>query len=290
MKAGDIAIVSAILLPACVLHRAEESATERFRFDVSGRAGIEVEIDRGSIEIRGVTGDEVAVVVTKLARAVSEEAAAASLERLRVRADQEGDTVRVRVTREGRWEQSHGTLRSDVEIRVPRSSDLRLATVDGRIEIRDVKGEVEAETADGRIRLKDVEGTVRVQTADGSIVGERLGGNFDVRSTDGRIKLAGAFEALRAVSSDGSITVECVEPIPLTHDWMLRTSDGSITVRLPSDFSAELDASTSDGHIENDLHVANAKVTSSRLSGTLGGGGKLVLIKTFDGRVRLSNR
>ncbi len=65
---------------------------------------------------------------------------------------------------------------------------------------------------------------------------------------------------------------------------------GSITFIVPTGFSAELDASTGDGRIENDLPLIDAKVNSTRIKGTLGEGGKLVLIKTSDGRVRLRNR
>ena len=38
-------------------------------------------------------------------------------------------------------------------------------------------------------------------------------------------------------------------------DWTMRTSDGSITLRVPDDFSAFLDAWTSDGHIDLQLPV-----------------------------------
>lgn len=291
MRFGRAAIVVATLLPGCVHHRVEETATDRFRFDVSERPRVEVELDHGSIEILGNDDSkEVSVLVTKLARAVNEEVALSSLERLSVRAEQNGETIQIRVKREGGWRETHGSLSSNVEIRVPRSSDLELTTHNGRIEIRDVRGEIEAESGDGRIRLYNVEGVVRARTADGSIVSENASGDFDGRTEDGRIELMGSFSGLRAVSSDGSITVDCVEAVPLTRDWMLRSLDGSITFIVPTGFSAELDASTSDGRIENDLQLIDAKVNSTRIKGTLGEGGKLVLIKTSDGRVRLRNR
>ncbi len=285
------AVVVMALLPGCVHHGSEESATERFRFDVSERPRVEVELDHGSIEILGIDDStEVSVIVKKLARAVNEEVALSSLERLSVRAGQAGETIRIRVKREGGWRETHGSLRSDVEICLPRSSDLKLTTHDGRIEIHNVRGEIEAESGDGHVRLNSVEGVVRARTVDGSIVGENVSGDFDGRTEDGRIELMGSFGRLRAVSSDGSITVDCVEAVPLTGNWMLRSSDGSITFGVPAGFSSELEASTSDGRIESDLVLVNAKVTSNRVRGTLGEGGKLVLIKTSDGRVHLRSR
>ena len=162
MRTQNAVVLAMALLPACVHHWAEESATERFRFEVSQRPRIEVEIVGGSIEILGdAESREVSVLVTKLARGVSEEVAQSYLTRLAVRAEQEEDTIRVRVKREGGWRAAHGSLRSNVELRVPRGSDLELTTRDGRIEIRDVQGQIRAESGDGRIRLYDVDGTVQ---------------------------------------------------------------------------------------------------------------------------------
>ncbi len=291
MNLKTAAIVVGSLLPGCVHHGSEESVTERFRFDVVERPRVEVELDRGSIEVLGIEDStEVSVVVNKLARAVNEEVARSSLERLSVRAEPNGETIRVRVNREGGWRESHGSLRSDVEISVPRNSDLRLITHDGRIELRDVRGEIEAESGDGRIRLDTVEGVVRTRTADGSIVGENLSGDFDSRTDDGRIQLMGTFSGLDAVTSNGSITVDCIEAVPLTRNWMLRSLDGSITFGVPKGLSAKLEASTSDGRIESALTLVDARVASNRIKGTLGEGGKLVLIKTSDGSVHLRIR
>ncbi len=51
MRFGRAAIVVATLLPGCVHHRVEETATDRFRFDVSERPRVEVGLERSSIEI-----------------------------------------------------------------------------------------------------------------------------------------------------------------------------------------------------------------------------------------------
>ena len=56
MRFGRAAIVVATLLPGCVHHRVEETATDRFRFDVSERPRVEVEPDHGSITFIVPTG------------------------------------------------------------------------------------------------------------------------------------------------------------------------------------------------------------------------------------------
>ena len=71
---------------------------------------------------------------------------------------------------------------------------------------------------------------------------------------------------------------------------MLRTAAGFIALTVPPQFSAELDASTSDGHLDNHLELKPGKVTSNRAGGTPADGGHLVLVRTGDGRIRLDSR
>ena len=41
----------------------------------------------------------------------------------------------------------------------------------------------------------------------------------------------------------------------MADDWEITTGDGGVSLYLPSDFGAELDAHTGDGTIRNDLDV-----------------------------------
>ena len=88
----------------------------------------------------------------------------------------------------------------------------------------------------------------------------------------------------------------------MTDDWDISTGDGSVTLYLPPDFAAELDAHTGDGGIRNELRVASqaeadetpapggtTRDENSRraVRGRLGAGGKLLKIRTGDGSIRL---
>ena len=44
----------------------------------------------------------------------------------------------------------------------------------------------------------------------------------------------------------------------MTEDWEITTGDGGVSLYLPSDFGAELDAHTGDGTIRNDLGLESA--------------------------------
>jgi hypothetical protein len=297
MKVKIAWVVGNLLLTGCMIPRAEQTETERFRFETSHRPSLEVRLDDGSIDVLGTSSNQVNVVVHKRARAHREEVAAALLDELLVDVLQEGDRVLVEVRRatspgssDRHFSVHSASIRSDIEIRVPRETDLTLITEDGRIDVERIDGDIEAESGDGRLRFREVRGTVRSSTSDGSIVGVDLIGDVDVSTEDGRIELAGSFGSLTAATSDGSIKVEALENSPpSTEDWVIRTSDGSIDLTLPSDFSADLEATTADGRIVNDLPLDVTHESKTRLKGRLGQGGKLVLIRTSDGRIVLKS-
>jgi DUF4097 and DUF4098 domain-containing protein YvlB len=293
---GLVQATAFFVLGGCVLDHSEESAAERFRFDVCESSRIEARIDDGSIEVIGTATEEVKIDVIKRARGSSPEAASAMLERISVDAYQSESTVRIEAQQHAAWENNDfsirwGSLRSDVEMRVPRASELELVTHDGRIVIERIEGRIEAETEDGRIRLREVVGSVRARTSDGTIVGRDLEGDIELSTDDGRIEIDGSFQTVNAVTSDGSIKVRCDSDSPSpTGDWLLRSSDGSITLTLPREFSAEIEASTSDGRIVNELPLTQMEESKSWLKGKLGDGGPLILVKTMDGRITLRSR
>ncbi len=293
---GLIHATAVLVLGGCVFDHSEESATEHFRFDVGESSRIEARVDEGSLEVIGTSAEEVEIDVIKRARGSSPEAANAMLERISVDARQSESTVRIEARQRAAWEKDDfsvrwGSLRSDVEMRIPRSSELELVTHDGKIVIDRIEGRIEAETEDGGIRLREIVGAVRARSSDGSIVGRDLEGDIDVSTNDGRIELEGRFRTVNAVTSDGSIKVRCDSDSPSpTGDWLIRSSDGSITLTLPRDFSAEIEASTSDGRIVNELPLTQVEKGKTWIKGKLGDGGPLILVKTTDGRITLRSR
>ena len=72
-------------------------------------------------------------------------------------------------------------------------------------------------------------------------------------------------------------------------DWDITTGDGSVSLYLPSDFGAELDAHTGDGSIRNDLNVRRRQTgdQSPHGQGPPRHGGKQLRIRTGDGSIRL---
>ena len=280
----------ALMAFGCDHQRVEESSTEELRFTTGERTVVEVRIDDGRVEVVGGEPGVVEVVFKIRARAADRAGARSLLENIRAEAIQDGDVVRVKARSGIGGAVTIGAVWTDVAIRVPpESTELDIRTEDGRVEIRAVSAAIVAETGDGRIRITDVEGTVRLRTGDGSITGSNLTGDFDVLSDDGRIRLDGSFGQLRVMTADGSVRVSGRDITTLSNDWSIRTSDGTIELSLPASLDAELDATTSDGRVINNLSHFKGTEHRSRVKGTLGAGGQLILVTTMDGRIVLKD-
>jgi Putative adhesin len=236
------------------------------RFSVSGKPEVVLATFDGSIEVRPGTGSDVLVTIERRARS---EAAAKEID---VAAEQSGNRVSVRVTRPHRTFGWGSSGSANLVVTVPSTADLEATSGDGSIQVRGLSGTIKSHTGDGSIKLSDVAGPV------------------DATSGDGSITIAGKLTKLTARSGDGSVRVAAAAGSTTSSDWDVSTGDGSITLQLPSDFGAELDAHTGDGgiHVENiTLASATGEIGRDTLRGRLGNGGGTLRVRTGDGSITL---
>lgn len=160
--------------------------------------------------------------------------------------------------------------RVEIIIQMPREGHVELRTGDGRIEVASLKGEMDLHTGDGSVNLDGVDGKLRASTG------------------DGHIQANGRFDELDLKTGDGHVDVRATNGSALTNSWRLETGDGSVSLEVPHDLSADVDLHTSDGHIDLDMPVtAEGKLRQNEIHGKLNGGGSLLTIRTGDGSIHL---
>jgi hypothetical protein len=140
------------------------------------------------------------------------------------------------------------------EIFVPQMTDLSMATVNGGIDLSDVRGHIEFDTKNGGVRLTRLAGDVKGGTQNGGIQVELTGRTWD----------GGQFEA--------------------------RTKNGGVTIALPENYSAHIQTGTVNGAIDSDFPVSltvQGRVRPQNLDFSVGSGGPLIHVSTMNGGVRL---
>ena len=109
-----------------------------------------------------------------------------------------------------------------------------------------------------------------------------------VHTGDGPIRVNGRFDQVQLETGDGRIEAEARSGSKIGSGWRVHTGDGNVTLRLPSDFSADIDAHTGDGRISLDLPVTvSGAITGHSVRGKLNTGGPELYIRTGDGSIRL---
>jgi hypothetical protein len=285
-------LLAATSLTACRINVDNQGFIEREqkRFAVEGMVELSLSTFDGAVEVRGWDRSEVVVEIEK--RAEDKEA----VDKITVAAEQAGRKIQVDVRHSGtRTFVGIGSFTSPsarLIVNAPHKINLAVRTADGSIVVERLEGKLELRTSDGRIRATESGGDLLAESGDGSLTLEDVSGRVEARTDDGGITVSGVPGAVRARSGDGSIALRIRRGAVMTEDWMVATSDGSISAELPEDFNAMIEAEPgSDSRARSDLALADA-VGGTReqrsLRGRLGAGGKVFVLRTGDGSIRLT--
>lgn len=222
----------------------------------------------GWITVTGGGITECNVTATIIARADSDTNARRVAEETKLRLEQFGNKLTVKVERPILiFNQS---VDVQIDARVLKNCDLELGTDDGSISIENVIGKIDLKTDDGTVTMSQVGGDIKVRGNDGSIKVKEVTGDVNLRSDDGRITIVYSEDA------DGVCNVSLV------------TNDGAIDFTAPVNFSADVEISTDDGSINTGLPIkVMGKLGRSGIRGTIGAGQGKLYIRTDDGSIRI---
>lgn len=285
-------LICAAGMTACSINVDTQGFIEREekRFTVDGVAELTLNTFDGSVEVRGWDRPDVVVEIEK--RAEDKEA----VDKITVLSEQSGSKIQVDVQYSGnRRFVGIGRFTSPsarLIVNAPRKVNLAIRTGDGSVVVERLEGTLQLRSADGSIRATETAGDLLVESGDGSLTIEDVAGRVEARTNDGTIRITGVPAAVRARSGDGSVVLRIRRGAVMTEDWMVATSDGSISAELPDDFNGLIDAEPgADSRARSDLEMTDM-VGGTRdqrsLRGRLGTGGKTFTLRTGDGSIRLT--
>lgn len=151
-----------------------------------------------------------------------------------------------------------------LEVYVPTKSTCDVHSSDGDIVLKGLKADQKIHTSDGNISITDVTGNIKGRTSDGNINFKNVSGSLDISTSDGNVR--------------GNL-------LALENSLKVRTSDGNIRISIPKNLGLDLDVRGESLRIP--LQNFSGNSTKRKINGTMNGGGKLVRLRTSDGRITL---
>jgi DUF4097 and DUF4098 domain-containing protein YvlB len=247
--------------PACAYpHDGKTKVIHEKSFSISPGKKLTIRTDTGDIEITPWDKSEVYIKVIGNDRAEDKFSYdfSANSEEVKVEAEKKGSLS---------W---FSNIRLKFEIKVPANFNIY------------------ANTSGGDIKLGGVKGDIVLKTSGGDIWGDRFEGNFDAKTSGGDITLYCNNSKIEANTSGGDIQLEYTG---YNKGIELRTSGGDIDVKVPQDFSADVDLGTSGGEVDCNLTLNNVKkLNDSKIIGSINQGGAPLVAHTSGGDVSVNKK
>jgi hypothetical protein len=182
--------------------------------------------------------------------------------------------------------------RTQVTVESPAQLTLEAKTSDGNVTLSGLQGDLGLTTGDGNLTLDHVSGNLRIKSGDGQVKITNADGAIDARTSDGNLSVEGLFHALALHTSDGTLDLSLRDGTKLAGPSTIQSSDGSVTIRVPQNFAADLAVHTSDGRVDCALPLTIDNFQSGgerghELRGKVNGGGTPFTIHTSDGNVKI---
>jgi len=279
---------------ACTAALAQEEIDERR--SVEGPVDLSIENTSGDVTVRGWDRNEVEITGTL----------GKNVERLEIVSDE--DNFSIRVVQPKGWRNRVGA--TELNVRAPVASDVRVQAVSSDVEVREVAGELNLRTVSGDITVRDAQDDAELETVSGDIEAKGSVGELEAKTVSGDIFASSITDSAELETVSGEIVVEGegIDSLECklvsgnikfegtlgeSADVELECHSGNIVITLPEYTSASFDCETFSGGIHNAFGV-DAEKKSKHGSGRIlryeqGGGDADVEMKTFSGNITIKN-
>lgn len=249
----------------------------------SGITHLEIRIPDGKVEVTGTNGEEITYNGELLANGSSQEKADQAM-KSDWRVQRNGDTLELVLEQKGPkwnlfsifdWTQK----KAFITVKIPQSLLTRIETSNGSVQVSNMNGDSEIKTSNGPITLINIQGNVKANTSNGSGTFTNITGSLDMHTNNGGLTLKNITGNVTAESSNGSIRGSSI----INGNWECTTSNGRITLAIPENANANIEAKTSNGSVGGDLEWQTGEKTHR--SSKLGSGSNKISLKSSNGSI-----
>jgi hypothetical protein len=174
-----------------------------------------------------------------------------------------------------------------VTIQLPRGVKLQASSGNGDVSVSDASDEVIATSGNGKVRVHGAGARVQASSGNGEVTVEGAKGPVEAHSGNGDVSIATSVGPVTANSGNGNLVI-AMDELGDRDNMEFTTGNGRIRLSLPSDFAADIDASTGNGEVVSDFPITlTGRLSKSRVRGTIGRGGPRVRLVSGNGQIEL---
>ena len=214
---------------------------------------LDVDTSNGGVTIQGMAGIQTASVTIALrSKGETLEEAQDRLDRIVYHVEQLGNRINLRYRSS---EQDADVRRYSgvaFDVLVPIDTQVEVDTSNGAISVEDISGTILLDTSNGAIDVYDSTGALTADTSNGRIEVVRFVGELRLDTSNGEMWLEDVAGTVDAETSNGSVHYSGT---PTAGGNRIRTSNGSVTVRVPLHAAIAFEAVTSSGKIRSSLSL-----------------------------------
>jgi len=281
------------------------------KLEIEPGAKVVIENASGDIKIGQGPQGQLLIGGKKVIRASSRRVADAEARRIKVEVERGKGRVRIWVKDGQRSRILFGIGKRvsswvDLNLLIPRRSDLEVNSTSGDIRAKGMEGRLTAKTVSGDLSLEgfvgpvlvhttsgdvssqDVEGHLTVEGTSGDVQITRLRGDLEVSLHSGELSASGIVGGVKVETTSGDVYIEV--SLLGNASYRVDTSSGDVTFKIKEASSFNLVIDTASGEIDVKAPLVIKSVSRNRLIGWVGAGGPMVRITTASGDVGLSSR
>ncbi|HEV7923672.1 MAG TPA: DUF4097 family beta strand repeat-containing protein [Thermoanaerobaculia bacterium] len=128
---------------------------------------------------------------------------------------------------------------------------------------------------------------LNVENTNGSVHVSELSGRLDLETTNGRIEVARCSGSVNAGTTNGAIHAELLQ-VASGASMHLETTNGGISLAIPSNLGASIEAGTTNGSVTTDVPITTTRFEKHSLRGTMNGGGPSIRLSTTNGSIKIA--
>lgn len=128
------------------------------------------------------------------------------------------------------------------------------------------------------------------RSTNGNVAVDGVADEVDAASTNGDVNVRTRGGPVSAVTTNGSVSAS-LGALTGTAPMRFVSTNGAVTVTVPSNLSADVEMSTTNGEVVTDFPLTvNGRISARRINGTIGGGGRSLVVRSTNGDVSLLRR